>query len=52
MGVERTAWPADKVERWPLAKLMPHVRNARRHPEKQVRQIARAIERWAGPFGC
>jgi DNA modification methylase len=34
---------SDKVERWPLARLIPHARNARTHSEEQVAQIAGSI---------
>ena len=33
----------DKVERWPLERLIPHARNARTHSEEQVAQIAGSI---------
>ena len=33
----------DTVERWPLARLIPHARNARIHTEDQVAQIAGSI---------
>ena len=36
-------WPADKVERWPLDRLIPYARNARTHSEEQVAQIAASI---------
>jgi len=36
-------WPADKVERWPLTKLIPYARNARTHSDEQVAQIAASI---------
>jgi DNA modification methylase len=39
-------WPADKVERWPITKLIPHPRNARTHSEEQVSQIAASIREW------
>jgi DNA modification methylase len=39
-------WPADKVERWPIAKLVPYARNARTHSEEQVSQIAASIREW------
>jgi ParB-like chromosome segregation protein Spo0J len=39
-------WPADKVERWPIAKLIPNARNARTHSEAQVDQIAASIHEW------
>ena len=41
-----TAWPADKVERWPIAKLIPYARNARTHSPEQVDQIAASIREW------
>src|ERR1700731_3449251 len=37
-------WPADKVERWPVAKLVPNARNARTHSDEQVTQLAASIE--------
>ena len=40
-------WPADRVERWPIAKLIPYVRNARTHSSEQIDQIAASI----GEFG-
>src|ERR1700730_4046729 len=47
MGDEMTApWPADKVERWPVAKLVPNARNARTHSDEQVAQLAASIEEW------
>jgi DNA modification methylase len=39
-------WPADKVERWPVAKLIPNARNARTHTEAQVDQMAASIHEW------
>jgi DNA modification methylase len=39
-------WPADKVERWPIGKLIPHARNARTHSAEQVDQIAASIREW------
>jgi hypothetical protein len=36
-------WPADKVERWPLTKLIPYAHNARTHSDEQVAQIAASI---------
>jgi ParB-like chromosome segregation protein Spo0J len=40
------AWPADKVERRPVAGLIPYARNARAHSEEQVAQIAASIREW------
>jgi DNA modification methylase len=40
------SWPADKVERWPIARLIPYARNARTHSDAQVDQIAASIREW------
>jgi DNA modification methylase len=40
------SWPADRVELWPLAKLVPNSRNARTHSDEQVTQLAASIEEW------
>jgi DNA modification methylase len=42
----RGEWPADKVERWPLDRLIPYARNARTHDDAQVAQIAASIREW------
>lgn len=34
---------ADKIEQWPIAKLLPHARNAHAHSEEQMVQIATSI---------
>src|SRR3979409_240855 len=39
-------WPADRVERWPIGRLIPYARNARTHDEQQVVQIAASIREW------
>ncbi len=39
-------WPADSVERWKVEKLTPYARNARRHSDEQVSQIAASIEQF------
>ena len=36
-------WPADKVERWLIDRLIPYARNARTHSDEQVAQIAASI---------
>jgi DNA modification methylase len=38
--------PADKVERWPLERLVPYAKNSRTHSEEQVAQIAASIREW------
>jgi hypothetical protein len=40
------SWPADKVERWPIERLIPYARNARTHSAEQVDQIAASIREW------
>ena len=45
MDAERE-WPADHVERRPLAELIPNARNARTHSEAQIGQIAASIREW------
>src|ERR1700716_1787452 len=39
-------WPADKMERWPIDRLVPYARNARTHSNQQVDQIAASIREW------
>src|SRR4051812_20232138 len=39
-------WPADKVERRPIAKLLPYARNARTHSDAQIAAIAASIKEW------
>ena len=39
-------WPADAVERRPVASLVPYARNARMHSDAQVGQIAASIREW------
>ncbi|MCI0753552.1 site-specific DNA-methyltransferase [Teichococcus vastitatis] len=44
--MQSPAWPADQVQRWPLAHLTPYARNARTHSDAQVAQIAASIREW------
>lgn len=37
-------WPADKVERWPLDKIIPYPNNPRTHSPEQVAQLARDMK--------
>ena len=39
-------WPADRVERWPIERLIPYVKNPRFHSEADVDKIAASIRRW------
>ena len=47
----QSKWPADKVERRPVASLTPYARNARTHSAEQVDQIAASIREggWTVP---
>lgn len=39
----KKSWMADKVEQWPIDKLIPYARNARKHSDEQIAQIAASI---------
>jgi DNA methylase/ParB/Sulfiredoxin domain len=39
-------WPADAVERRPVASLVPYARNARTHSDEQVAQLMASIREW------
>ena len=39
-------WPADRLERWPLSRLVPFARNARTHSASQIDQIAASMREW------
>jgi hypothetical protein len=39
-------WPADKVERWPIERLIPYAKNARTHTDAQIAAIAASIKEW------
>lgn len=39
-------WPADSVERRPVASLVPYARNARTHSDEQVARIMASIAEW------
>jgi DNA modification methylase len=41
-----SSWPADVVERRPVASLVPYARNARTHRPEQVAQVAASIREW------
>jgi DNA modification methylase len=40
------AWPADRVERWPLERLIPYANNPRSHSAADLDKIADAILKW------
>ncbi len=46
LGPIPALWPADSVERRPVAALAPNARNARTHSEAQIGQIVASIREW------
>ena len=42
-------WPADKVERWQIDRLIPYAKNARTHTDAQVAAIAASIKEPSTP---
>jgi hypothetical protein len=46
------SWPADKVERRPVADLLPYARNSRTHDDAQVAAIASSIREWGWTMPC
>ena len=39
-------WPADKVERCGIDRLIPYAKNARTHSDAQIAAIAASIKEW------
>jgi DNA modification methylase len=39
-------WPADRVERWPIERLIPYANNPRLHNEADLDKLAAAILKW------
>jgi hypothetical protein len=37
-------WPADKVERWAIDRLIPYAKNARTHTDAQIAAIAASVK--------
>ncbi len=44
--VKEKIWPADRVERMPVAKLVPYANNSRTHSDRQIDQICASIKEW------
>lgn len=46
------SWPADKVSRWPIEKLVPYAKNSRVHTPKQIAAVAKSIKKfgWTSPI--
>src|ERR1700736_4387072 len=40
------SWPADRVERWPIERLIPYANNPRLHSEADLDEIAASIDEW------
>ncbi|HEY3836848.1 MAG TPA: ParB/Srx family N-terminal domain-containing protein, partial [Bryobacteraceae bacterium] len=40
------SWPADRVERWPIARLIPYANNARLHSAADLDKLAASIRKW------
>jgi ParB-like chromosome segregation protein Spo0J len=45
-------WPADKIERWPISKLIPDARNARTHNKAQLEQLRASFRRFGWTMPC
>src|SRR3954447_10621886 len=43
---EAPQWPADNIERWPLASVLPYAQNARTHSDAQIVAMAASIKEW------
>ena len=39
-------WAASKIEKWPVERLKPYERNARTHPERQIKQLRSSLLRF------
>jgi hypothetical protein len=39
-------WPADKVERWPIDRLIPYAKNVRTHSPAQIAALAASVKEW------
>lgn len=45
-------WVAEKIESWPIEKLLPYARNSRTHSKAQVAQIAASIVEGSTLIAC
>ena len=45
-GTSACPWPADKVERWPIERLIPYANHLRVHSEADLGKIAAAVVEW------
>lgn len=42
----RRPWPAERIEHWPIERLIPYANNARLHTEADIEKIAASIDKW------
>jgi hypothetical protein len=40
------SWPAERIERWPIERLIPYANNARVHSKADIDKLADAIRNW------
>ena len=40
------SWPAERIEHWPIERLIPYGNNARLHSEADIDKLADAIGKW------
>src|SRR6201993_260630 len=40
------SWPAERIEQWPIERLIPYANNARLHSEADIDKLAAAIGKW------
>jgi ParB-like nuclease domain len=45
-------WPAEKIELWPIERLIPYARNARMHSDEQIAQLAASMREWGWTMPC
>jgi hypothetical protein len=45
-------WPADRLERWPIERLIPYANNARLHSEADLDKLAAASANGDGRRRC
>jgi len=45
-------WFAERIEHWPIDKLLPYARNARQHSDEQIAQIAASIAEFGSVNPC
>jgi DNA modification methylase len=39
-------WPAERIEFWPIERLIPYVKNARLHTEADISKLVDSLRRW------